>query len=49
MSPPAWRKDEGRKAVRDENARRNAEAAKEAQRRADEARRKTEQEEEEDA
>ena len=44
MNPPAWRKDEGRKAERDEEARRNAEVAKEAMRRAEEARRKKEEE-----
>lgn len=43
MTPPAWRKDDDRKAARDAYAREQAEAAKEAQRRYDEAKRKAEE------
>ena len=45
MSPPAWRKGDDRKEVRDAYKREQYEAAKESQRRAEEARRKKEEEE----
>ena len=43
MTPPAWRKGDDRKAVRDAYAREQAEAAKEAMRRHEEAKRKAEE------
>ncbi|WP_242890124.1 hypothetical protein [Actinomadura litoris] len=46
MTPPAKRKDNGRKKVRDAYPKEGAEAAKEALRRAEEARRRAEEESE---
>lgn len=48
MSPPAWRKGDDRKAVRDAYKREQYEAAKEAERRYEEAKRKQNEQREED-
>lgn len=48
MNPPAWRNDESRKAARDEEAKRNAEAVREAQRLAEQARRRKAEQDDED-
>lgn len=44
MTPPAWRKGDDRKAVRDAYKREQAEAAKESMRREEAARRKKQEE-----
>lgn len=46
MTPPAWRKGDDRKAVRDAYAREQHAAAKESQRRADKAKRKADEKKE---